>query len=93
MTTMRSAQIPTRPASQWPVSIRLRFKPDASLETRHQRLRGTPVIVLSELRLIGPSTSGGHYSWRQQILSMNGSCRVGWARPDQLELPIDELDD
>lgn len=93
MTTMRIAQIPTRPASQWPVSIRLRFKPDATVETKHERLRGTPVIVLSELRLIGPSTTDGNYSWRQQILSMGGSARVGWARPDQLELPVDELDD
>lgn len=92
MTTLSYPNIPTRPASQWPVGVRLRFKPDAGLEPQHQALRGTSVIVLSGLKLIGPSGSGMRLSWRQEILAMGSGCRVGWARPDQLELPVDGQD-
>lgn len=81
--------IPTRPQSQWPVGVRLRFRENAELNPQHETLRGRPVIVLSGLRLIGPSE--GRYSWRQQILSLS-TCRIGWARPDQLDLPLDGSD-
>jgi len=80
--------IPTRPATQWPVGARLRFRADAQLNPQYDQLRGRPVLVLSKIELIGPSESG--FTWRQQILSL-GNCRVGWARPDQLELlPLDQ---
>jgi hypothetical protein len=92
MSLMRTTTIPARPASQWPVAMRLRFKPDADIEPRYRALRGTPVIVTSELRLIGPSGDEGRWSWRQEVLAMGGGFRLGWARPDQLELPVDELD-
>ena len=88
-----SPLVPVRPSSQWPVSMRLRFRPDAELEARHQGLRGTAVLVLSELKLVGPSGEEGRLSWRQEILSLSNGCRVGWARPDQLELPVDQLED
>ena len=78
--------IPARPVSQWPVGARLRFLPDAELNPRHEQLRNTMALVLGEMQLIGPSN--GRYSWRQQILSLS-TCRVGWARPDQLGLPLD----
>ena len=91
--TSFSAQVPVRPASQWPVSMRLRFKPDADLESRHDKLRGTAVLVLSELKLVGPTGEQGRLSWRQEILSLGNGCRVGWARPDQLELPVDQPED
>ncbi len=78
--------LPTRPQSQWPVGVRLRFHPDAEMSSSHEGLRGKPLLVLSALRLIGPS--GGQWSWRQQVLSLTTG-RVGWARPDQLDLPID----
>ena len=80
------ATIPTRPVSQWPVGMRLRFRSDASMNPGHERLRGRPVLVLSEMRLIG--SSAGQYSWRQQILALSTGS-VGWARPEQLDLPID----
>ena len=83
------APIPARPQSQWPIGVRLRFRPDAQMSDAHGMLRGKPVLVLSALRLIGPS--GGQWSWRQQVLSLT-SGRIGWARPDQLDLPIDEDD-
>ena len=79
--------IPTRPLSQWPIGARLRFSPDADLG--RPALRGTPVLVLSELKLIGSVGSRQKLSWRQQVLSFSGGCQVGWARPDQLTLPID----
>ena len=85
------AEVPGRPASQWPIGIRLRFRPDAQLQPHFEKLRGTPVLVLSRMQLLGPN-DGGCYSWRQQILAL-GNGRVGWARPDQLTLPIDELDE
>lgn len=78
--------IPSRPRSQWPIGVRLRFREDAELKPEHDALRGRPVIVLSGLRLIGPTD--GRYSWRQQILSLS-TCRIGWARPEQLDLPLD----
>lgn len=81
-----------RPVSQWPVGMRLRFKPDADLNPQHLHLRGTLVIVLSPLTPVGPSAVNGAYSWRQQILSFARGCTPGWARPDQLELPADELE-
>lgn len=80
------ATVPTRPASQWPIGMRLRFRSDAQMSPEHERLRGKPVLVLSGMRLIGPAH--GAYSWRQQILALSTG-RVGWARPDQLGLPID----
>jgi len=82
--------IPTRPVSQWPVGARLRFHPDAQLSSSYEHLRGKPVLVLSELELIGP-TVDGRYSWRQQILAYS-SCKTGWARPDQLDLTLDAED-
>lgn len=85
------AEVPGRPASQWPVGIRLRFRPDARLHPKHEPLRGKPVLVLSRMRLLGPNAHGA-YSWRQQVLSLSTG-RVGWARPDQLGLPVDEADD
>lgn len=90
MSLMSSTRVPSRPASQWPVGMRLRFKPDATLESRHHGLRGSAVLVLSELKLIGPTGDDGRLSWRQEILAIGGGCRVGWARPDQLDLPLDE---
>ncbi len=63
MTDSTLAPIPVRPASQWPVGVRLRFRSDAELNPNHERLRGKPVIVLSAMQLIGPS--GGRFSWRQ----------------------------
>ncbi len=81
--------VPARPASQWPVGVRLRFRPDAEVKASHEGLRGKPVIVLSGLRLLGPSE--GRYSWRQQVLALS-TCKIGWARPDQLDLPIDGSD-
>ncbi|SER06634.1 hypothetical protein SAMN04488038_11524 [Solimonas aquatica] len=79
--------IPTRPLRQWPVGVRLRFNPEAQFNEHYEPLRGRPVLVLSELQLIGPSK--GQYSWRQQVLSLS-TCKVGWARPDQLDLLLDE---
>lgn len=79
--------IPTRPLRQWPIGVRLRFHPDATLNESYEVLRGKPVLVLSELQLIGPTK--GQYSWRQQVLSLS-TCKVGWARPDQLDLLVDE---
>ena len=84
--------IPSRPASQWPVGARLRFKTGASLEPRHQSLAGTAVLVLSELKLIGPTGPKHSYSWRQEVLAMALGAKLGLARPDQLELPVDGLD-
>ncbi|MES0873806.1 hypothetical protein [Sinimarinibacterium thermocellulolyticum] len=83
----RIAAIPARPPSQWPVGVRLRFRPDAEMSPTHEALRGKPLLVLSALRLIGPND--GRWSWRQQVLSLTTG-RVGWARPDQLDLPIDD---
>ncbi|HVT37253.1 MAG TPA: hypothetical protein VHE37_16835 [Nevskiaceae bacterium] len=85
--------VPTRPSTQWPVGVRLRFKPDAELHAQHATLKGTQVLVLSGLKLIGPSGPDLRCSWRQEILSFAAGCRVGWARPDQLELPLDEEED
>lgn len=84
--------IPARPRSQWPVGARLRFKPDAVLAARHQSLCGTAVLVLSGLKLIGPSGPEQSYSWRQEVLAMAQGVRLGLARPDQLELPVDGED-
>lgn len=93
MNLMRTpSAIPARPASQWPVAMRLRFRPDADLEIKHQHLRGTAVIVMSALKLIGPNGSDGRFSWRQEILAMGNGCRIGWARPDQLQLPVDQAE-
>ena len=89
MSVYAKAIIPSRPASQWPVGVRLRFKPRASLSHHHDSLRGTPVIVLSGLKLIGPTGPDQVYSWRQEVLSFGAGARVGWARPDQLDLPVD----
>lgn len=86
-----SDPIPGRPASQWPVGMRLRFKSDAVLRATHEHRRGAPVLVLSEMKLIGPSSVDGAYSWRQEVLSL-GDLTPGWARPDQLELPHDGQD-
>lgn len=90
MTDISTVIIPARPISQWPVGARLRFLPEAQLNPRHEQLRGKAVLVLTEMQLIGPSE--GRYSWRQQILSLS-TCRVGWARPDQLGLPLDGEDE
>lgn len=87
MTDSTLAPIPVRPASQWPVGVRLRFRGDAVLNPNHERLRGKPVIVLSAMQLIGPSD--GRFSWRQQVLALSTG-KIGWARPDQLDLPLDE---
>ena len=84
ISALKPMTLPTRPVSQWPVGARLRFAPDADLA--RPALRGTSVLVLSEMQLIGPA---GYRSWRQQVLSFSGGCQVGWARPDQLTLPID----
>ncbi len=81
--------IPARPASQWPIGMRLRFRPDAVLDPKHEGLRNRPALVLSGMKLIGPAASG--YSWRQQVLSLSTG-RIGWARPDQLDLPLDGSD-
>jgi hypothetical protein len=91
MNTPHIAEVPGRPASQWPIGIRLRFRPDAKLNAQYDSLRGKPLLVLSRLQLLGPNDDGC-YSWRQQILSLSTG-RVGWARPDQLALPVDEPDD
>jgi hypothetical protein len=80
------ARVPSRPASQWPIGMRLRFRPDAVMASSNEALRGKPLLVLSELKLLGPSD--GQYSWRQQILVLSTG-RIGWARPDQLGLPLD----
>lgn len=77
------ARIPSRPASQWPIGIRLRFEPQADL--KDEAMRGKPVIVLSGLKLIGPAAG---FSWRQQVLALSTG-KIGWARPDQLGLPLD----
>ncbi|MDD3763328.1 MAG: hypothetical protein PHP86_08585 [Nevskiales bacterium] len=69
--------------------MRLRFGPDAELKSHNEALRGRPVLVLSEMKLIG--RPGGPYSWRQQVLALS-TCKVGWARPDQLALPVDTED-
>lgn len=81
-----AALVPARPASQWPIGVRLRFRPDAALNTGNDRLRGKPVLVLSGLRLLGPTD--GRCSWRQQVLALSTG-KIGWARPDQLDLPLD----
>ncbi|SFF53261.1 hypothetical protein SAMN04488120_10772 [Fontimonas thermophila] len=81
------AAVPARPESQWPIGIRLRFRMDAELNPQYERLRGKPVLVLSGLRLLGPSPDG-RYSWRQQVLALTTGT-IGWARPDQLGLPLD----
>lgn len=86
-----TADTSSRPASQWPIGIRLRFRPDASLNPQYEHLRGKPLLVLSRLQLLGPNEQGC-YSWRQQILSLSTG-RVGWARPEQLTLPIDDPDE
>lgn len=78
--------IPTRPVSQWPVGIRLNFRDDADLHEHYQHLRSKPLLVLSGLKLIG--NGEGPYSWRQQVLALTTGT-FGWARPDQLGLPID----
>ncbi len=83
------AMIPARPASQWPVGMRLRFKPGAELSQQHDVLRGTSAIVLSGLKLVGPTGPDMSFSWRQEILAFGAGARPGWARPDQLELPVD----
>ena len=88
----QSIGVPGRPASQWPVGMRLRFKMDAAMRSQHQHRRGAPVVVLSELRLVGPSALDGSYSWRQEVLTFGDGCTPGWARPDQLELPHDDQD-
>ncbi len=82
--------VPSRPTSQWPVGMRLRFKLDADMRNGHEHRRGAPVVVMSELKLVGPSAIDGSYSWRQEVLSLGGGCTPGWARPDQLELPNDD---
>lgn len=87
MSDRTTVKIPSRPASHWPAGLRLRFRPDALLADGRDALRGRPVLVLSGLRLIGPTASG--YSWRQQVLVLTTG-QIGWARPDQLDLPIDE---
>lgn len=84
--TVADVFIPSRPASQWPVGIRLRFREDACLHPQFARLRGRPVLVLSGLKLIG--NGSGPMSWRQQVLALS-SGKIGWARPDQLDLPLD----
>ncbi|MEW6168972.1 MAG: hypothetical protein AB1651_14935 [Pseudomonadota bacterium] len=81
--------IPARPASQWPIGVRLRFREDAELNPPHRHLRGRPLLVLSGLRLLGPND--GRYSWRQQVLALSTG-KIGWARPDQLALPLDGAD-
>ena len=93
MSTYAPTVIPTRPASHWPVGMRLRFKPQASMNQRHDALRGTTVIVLSGLKLVGPTGPDMAYSWRQHVLSFGKGPKQGWARPDQLELPVDEVTD
>lgn len=89
MSVYAKAVIPSRPASQWPIGVRLRFRPDAALSSDHDRLRGTPVLVLSGLKLVGPTGPDLQYSWRQEVLSFGAGARTGWARPDQLALPVD----
>jgi hypothetical protein len=78
--------VPTRPLSQWPIGIRLCFRRDAEVKPQHRNLRGKPVLVLSGLKLIG--NGDGPFSWRQQILALSTGT-IGWARPDQLGLPLD----
>ncbi|HEY9546043.1 MAG TPA: hypothetical protein VIR56_08545 [Solimonas sp.] len=85
-----AADVPVRPAAQWPIGIRLRFHPRANLQAQHRALRGKPLLVLSKLQLMGPSH--GQYSWRQQVLVLSTG-KLGWARPEQLALPLDDLDD
>lgn len=92
MDTNNQVLIPSRPASHWPVGMRLRFKMNADLKPGFHHLRGTPVIILSALELVGPSNSPTPYSWRQEILAFSAGCKLGWARPDQLELPVDGND-
>jgi len=87
--TTALSPIPARPASQWPIGMRLRFKPDATLDPKHEALRKRPALVLSGMKLIGPAPGG--YSWRQQVLALSTG-RIGWARPDQLDLPLDGSD-
>ncbi len=87
--TLTPLPIPSRPASQWPIGMRLRFRTDAQLDPRHDSLRNKPVLVLSGMKLLGPSH--GSYSWRQEVLSLSTG-RIGWARPDQLALPLDGAD-
>jgi hypothetical protein len=83
------ALIPSRPHSHWPVGARLHFKRGGALAPRHQALSGTAVLVLSELKLVGPSGPSQSYSWRQEVLAMALGGKLGLARPDQLELPVD----
>lgn len=85
-----AAEVPTRPATQWPIGIRLRFHPRAALQAQHRALRGKPVLVLSKMQLMWPSH--GQFSWRQQVLVLSTG-KLGWARPEQLALPLDDLDD
>lgn len=87
--TLIPLSIPSRPASQWPIGMRLRFRADAQLDPRHYGLRNKPVLVLSGMKLLGPTPGG--YSWRQEVLSLSTG-RIGWARPDQLDLPLDGAD-
>lgn len=76
-----------KPDLQWPVGVRLRFKLDAALRPEHRHLRGTPVLILSELRLLARGSQ--QPSWRQEILAMSNGCRTGWAQPEHLELAPD----
>lgn len=92
MSTLGHPIVPARPASQWPVGARLRFRPDAAVSEQHRTLLGTPVLVLSELKLIGPFGADLRCSWRQEVLSLGNGARVGWARPDQLSLPLDGVE-
>jgi hypothetical protein len=92
MSALHQPLVPSRPATQWPIGVRLRFRRDAHVEPGCESLRGTGVIVLSGMRLIGAPANAVRLSWRQEVLAFGRGCKVGWARPDQLELPPDDLD-
>lgn len=89
MNEPRTPTMPRRPTRQWPVGLRVRFRPDADLQPQFGTLRGSRALILSELKLLPPTATNPDWSWRQEILSFAAGCRLGWARPDQLELPDD----
>lgn len=75
----------------WRVGTRLRFKLDAVVKPRYRYLRGTPVLVLTALRLVGEPPG-----WRQWIAVFGAHYpedQFGWALPEQLEIIPGQPDD
>lgn len=70
----------------WPVGSRLRFRLDADIQPKYQHLRGTPVIVLSDVFWSSPSDGFPTWSWRQRVLALAYSVsKSGSAQPSHLE--------